>query len=376
METPLKVLRQRRTDWIITWRQNKVRWGLLYYLVGLIVSCLFMFFEEKFFPLPVPYLHKSLMIVLWIPCITVLVSIAATNRRQLLNPADNTDPPPEEVVPQGFFERYAQPIFALLMFATWSAGYFFIASITLEHTTHQLPTLAWERNTPLVPEYVFIYLAIYPTFLLPFLFIHQKDFFRLFSFAYINVMCVCYLVYLFYPVSIQRPELIVHSFSTWVLGIVYGADRPWNCFPSLHVAMSLLAALTILEVRRVRGILTLLLTVWIAYSTVLIKQHYVLDVVAAMVLTLGIYFIYFRRQIMNTLFENILRAEESLEQWINRQIDSRMWDSLNGPLKKRISEMVQSMIDTALETREESRDRQARKTPERKSHRDPPEEKP
>jgi len=375
METPLKVLRQRRTDWIITWRQNKVRWALLYYLVGLIVSCLFMFFEETFFPLPVSYLHKSLMIVLWIPSITVLVSIAVTNRRELLNP-DDMDPPLEEAAPQDFFERYAQPIFALLMFATWSAGYFFIASITLEHTTHQLPTLAWERNTPLAPEYVFIYLAIYPTFLLPFLFIHQKDFFRLFSFAYINVMCVCYLVHLFYPVSIQRPELVVDSFSTWVLGIVYGADRPWNCFPSLHVAMSLLAALTILEVRRIRGILTLLLTVWIAYSTVLIKQHYILDVVAAMALTLGIYFIYFRRQIMNTLFENILRAEETLEHWINRQIDSRMWDSLNGPLKKRISEMVQSMIDAALEGRGADRDADHPRPPERKPPGDIPAEKP
>ncbi len=374
MQTPLKVLRQRRTDWIITWRQNKVRWVLFYYLVGLIVSCLFMFFEERYFPLPASYLQKSLMIVAWIPCLTVLVSIAVTNRGQLLNAAD-PDPPPEATAPQDFFQRYAQPIFALLMFATWSAGYFFISSITEAHTTHQLPTLAWEQNAPLVPEYVFIYLTIYPVFLLPFLFIHQKDFFRLFSFAYINVMCVCYIVYLVYPVSIERPPLAGHSFSTWVLGIVYGADHPWNCFPSLHVAMSLLAALTILEVRRIRGILTLLLTVWIAYSTVLIKQHYVLDVVAAMVLTLAIYFIYFRGQILNTLFENILQAEETLEHWINRQIDSRMWDSLNGPLKKRVSEMVQAMIESAMENREKGLDPD-RPAPEQKPHGDLPAEKP
>ena len=52
MNTRLKVLRERRTDWIITWQQNKVRWILFYYLVGLILSCLFTFFEEAYFPSP------------------------------------------------------------------------------------------------------------------------------------------------------------------------------------------------------------------------------------------------------------------------------------------------------------------------------------
>jgi hypothetical protein len=94
--------------------------------------------------------------------------------------------------------------------------------------------------------------------------------------------------------------------------------------------------------------LTLLLTFWIAFSTVLIKQHYVLDVVAAMLLTVTIYFVYMRRKILNTLYVNILRAEENLEKWINRKIDSRVWDSLEGPLRTRVREMVQTMIDESL----------------------------
>jgi membrane-associated phospholipid phosphatase len=279
--------------------------------------------------------------------VTVLVSIAATNRKRSSHQG-NPHAQPEAPAPTDFFQRYAQILLALLMFGIWAAGYFFVAHITEAQSTHKLPALAWEQNVPLQPEFVLIYLTIYPTFLLPFVFIHQKDFFRLFSFAYITVMCICYFVYLLYPVSIDRPDLVVDSFSTWVLGIVYGADRPWNCFPSLHVAMSLLAALTILEVHRIRGILALLLTFWIAFSTVLIKQHYVLDVVAAMLLTVTIYFVYIRRQILNTLYVNILRAEETLEKWINRKIDSRVWDSLDGPLRGRVREMVQAMIDESL----------------------------
>jgi membrane-associated phospholipid phosphatase len=351
IDTRLNVLRERRTDWIITWRQNRVRWILFYYLVGLVLSCLFMFLEEVFFLLEIRYLFKSLIILVGIPFATVLISILVTNRNRLLPALGGEAEQPEEA-PQSFFQRYTQVLLALLMFGIWAAGYFLVAHITEAQATHTLPTFAWERNIPLRPEFVFIYLTIYPTFLLPFLFIHQRDFFRLFSFAYITVMCVCYLVYLVYPVSIDRPALVVQSFSTWVLAIVYGADKPWNCFPSLHVAMSLLAALTILEVHRVRGMLILLLTLWISFSTVLIKQHYVLDVLAAMALTATIYFVYIRRRILNTLYVNILRAEETLEKWINRKIDSRVWDSLDGPLRGRIRDMVRSMIDESLrETR-------------------------
>jgi membrane-associated phospholipid phosphatase len=344
MDTRLTVLRKRRTDWIITWQQNKVRWVLFYYLVGLIVSCLLVFVEEVFFALPVRYLFKALTVLVLIPCATVLVSIALASRKTPTHPRDPL-PGPEDPTQDGLLKRYEQPLLALLMFGIWAAGYFAIAYATEGHATHTLPTFAWERDLRPSPEFVLIYLTIYPTFLLPFLFVRQKDFFRLFSLAYISVMCICYLIYLFFPVSIDRPELSVHSFSTWVLAIVYAADRPWNCFPSLHVAMSLLAALTILEVHRIRGMLVLVLTLWIAYSTVLIKQHYVLDVLAAIALTFTIHFVYVRRRILNALFENILRAEESLEKWINRKIDNRVWESLDGPLRTRLFEMVQSMVD-------------------------------
>jgi hypothetical protein len=67
-----------------------------------------------------------------------------------------------------------------------------------------------------------------------------------------------------------------------------------------------------------------------------------------MVLTFTIHFVYIRKRILNTLFENILRAEETLEKWINRKIDNRVWDSLEGPLRTRMLEMVQAMVEESL----------------------------
>lgn len=233
------------------------------------------------------------------------------------------------------------------MFGLWAGGYFAVSHFTEGRPVHTLYIFEWERRIPFLPEFVWLYLSIYPTFLLPFLFIRDRDFFRIFSLAYITVMFVCYVTYLAYPVTIERPHFAEDSFSTWALGIVYRADKPWNCFPSMHVAMSLLAALTILEVHHVRGVLTLLLTVAIAASTVLIKQHYILDVVGGMALTLFIYFVYFRRRIVEALFENFQRIEETLERWINRKIDQRVLASLEGPLRTQILKLLQAALQDA-----------------------------
>lgn len=240
------------------------------------------------------------------------------------------------------------------MFVIWAAGYFAIASYTEGGPGYTVPITEWERDIPFMPIFVWIYLTIYPLFLLPYLFIRNKEFFRLFSTAYITLMCICYMIYLFYPVSfVHRPPLLEDNFTTFALGCVYAADNTWNCFPSMHVAMSLLAALTIFEVHRIRGILAILLTLLIAASTVLIKQHYILDVLASLALTSLVYFIFFRKRILDTLFEYFQRSEETLEKWIARKIDQRVSESLSESLPESINTMIRSAVRDAIKEAED-----------------------
>jgi len=265
----------------------------------------------------------------------------------------------------GFLKKNEQPVLALLMFVVWAAGYLAIARITEGGVSYPIPTLAWEDKIPFMPVFVWAYLCIYPLFVLPFLFIRNRQFFRLFSFSYILVMCICYVCYLVIPVSFdRRPDLVVDSFSTFALSIVYSADNSWNCFPSMHVAMSLMASLTILEVHRIRGIFATLLTVLIAASTVLIKQHYVMDLVAGMVITLGVYFFFIRRRIHDILFTNIQRIEEGLDGWITRKIEQKIDESMDGPIRDRIHEVLRPMVLDMMEEiqAEEARDTSPRKT--------------
>jgi membrane-associated phospholipid phosphatase len=252
-------------------------------------------------------------------------------------------------IPKQLLKQNEQPLLSILMFGVWALGYFAVAQFAEGRQGFTIPMPSWEKQIPFMPNFVWIYLSIYPVFLLPFLYIRKKEFFRLFSIAYITLMCVCYVIYIYYPTHFtERPPLTVDSFSTWALSKVYKADNTWNCFPSMHVAMSLLASLTILEVHRIRGLLAILLTLAISASTVLIKQHYVLDILASMVLTFLVYFIFFRKRILDTLFEYVQRSEVTLERWIARRIDQRVEEALSGSLREPLDRMVRSMVEDAL----------------------------
>lgn len=76
----LFTIEKKPREWMITWSENRLRWVLFYYLVGLIVSCIVTFFEEMFFPLDLTYLSKSIAVTVLVPLLTVLVSILAARR--------------------------------------------------------------------------------------------------------------------------------------------------------------------------------------------------------------------------------------------------------------------------------------------------------
>ena len=70
------------------------------------------------------------------------------------------------------------------------------------------------------------------------------------------------------------------GFGAWGLRFLYDADPPYNCFPSIHVAHSVVSALACFRVHQRLGLLTIACAALVAISTLFTKQHYVADVVA------------------------------------------------------------------------------------------------
>jgi membrane-associated phospholipid phosphatase len=77
------------------------------------------------------------------------------------------------------------------------------------------------------------------------------------------------------------------------LALVYALDVNGNCFPSLHVSLSFLAALAVGRCRpRLRAVMLLWATL-VAVSTVFVHQHYVIDMVGGIALALVLWKFFF-----------------------------------------------------------------------------------
>lgn len=93
---------------------------------------------------------------------------------------------------------------------------------------------------------------------------------------------LCLVCFLVMPTAVVRPEL-GEGFWDKLVGIIYFFDPPNNCFPSIHCLESWLCtrmALKGTKTPRWYGAVMLALTVLVCASTVLIRQHVLLDIPA------------------------------------------------------------------------------------------------
>jgi membrane-associated phospholipid phosphatase len=159
------------------------------------------------------------------------------------------------------------------------------------------PEIAFDRAVPLQPAWALVYGALYGfLIILPLFVVRQEEQIRRTVFAYLTIWITSYVFFIAYPTIAPRPlEVAGDGFFVWSLRTLYGADPPYNCFPSLHVAHSFVSALTIHRVHRGAGILTLIAALLVAVSTLFTKQHYVVDVIAGIVLAFIAYLLFLRK---------------------------------------------------------------------------------
>jgi membrane-associated phospholipid phosphatase len=175
--------------------------------------------------------------------------------------------------------------------------YIFIAGPHPNRTQH-VPAIALDAAIPLVPAWSLVYGALYAFLIaLPVFVVREEEHLRRTVRAYLAIWITAYACFLAYPTIAPRPDVIPqHGFGAWGLGLLYGMDPPYNCFPSLHVAHSFVSALTCLRVHRRVGLVAIVSAALVSLSTLFTKQHYVLDVIAGVLMALVAYVIFIRPQ--------------------------------------------------------------------------------
>jgi membrane-associated phospholipid phosphatase len=152
--------------------------------------------------------------------------------------------------------------------------------------------MTWiDSMIPFVPQFIVAYALYFPVALLPF-FLYWKDYkaYKTMALSLAAVLAIAIIIFLVFQTSITRadvdPQKDIFNWGVWQ---VYQWDAPLNALPSLHVAIPTIATLFVYLRNRKLGLAILPITIAIILSTVFIKQHAILDVLAGLVLAFAIF---------------------------------------------------------------------------------------
>jgi membrane-associated phospholipid phosphatase len=156
-----------------------------------------------------------------------------------------------------------------------------------------------------VPEvaifYIYLFYAFVVLTMIYFGFVEYKRGYALgWSLVIINAVAV--LIYIVFPVSTYayRQDPLAHPITGnfWATQVynVFANDTSFNCFPSLHAAVSTICAYTWYRYSRVKNSITTKAATFTAFaiaagvvlSTLLIKQHYITDEIAGIALAIAV----------------------------------------------------------------------------------------
>jgi len=145
--------------------------------------------------------------------------------------------------------------------------------------SHLLPLTALDRAIPFWPGTVWAYFALLACELVLPPLVRTREMFLRLVVAYVLAMSVAFATYALYPTHYPRPE---QSNPSWVWQVLLAQDTPECCLPSGHILVPLIAALALSRERR--SVWPLVLVALLAPSVITTRQHYVWDVLAAVVL--------------------------------------------------------------------------------------------
>lgn len=153
-------------------------------------------------------------------------------------------------------------------------------------------TTAFDRAVPLLPVFVWFYILAFPFWAAGYMLAARrgKDLFYRFVATDLTIHFICFICFILIPTTNIRPEIAGNTISEKILLLVYsldGGSSPSNLFPSIHCYVSWMCWRGVAGSEKVPKWyqkFSLVFAVLIIISTQVLKQHYIVDAIAALVL--------------------------------------------------------------------------------------------
>ncbi len=161
------------------------------------------------------------------------------------------------------------------------------------------PMIWLDKQIPVISQFIWVYYLTFPVAIFCFFWAGAKDKKHMWNIWLTATICfaISGIVYFFWQTQMVLkptdfvPVTLSDKFMVWT----WGTCKPINCLPSQHCLMAIFITLCLYNQKnttplcmRISGYV---LTVLIFMATLFLRQHYILDLVAALVIALPCYLI-------------------------------------------------------------------------------------
>lgn len=142
---------------------------------------------------------------------------------------------------------------------------------------------SFDKALPFVAPFVFFYILAFVQWGVSYILIARDSRELCYRFAIGNICAkiICLFFFLLFPTTLTRPEVSGTDLCSRLVQLIYTIDAPVNLFPSIHCLESwacIRAAFLLKKSNRTYKIVTILMSLGVFASTLLIKQHVIVDV--------------------------------------------------------------------------------------------------
>lgn len=182
---------------------------------------------------------------------------------------------------------------------------YLISKLTPIKTTILTSTI--DSRIPFIPYFIYFYILWYVMlFIVPYLlYKSDKEIFKKYFVSTFISITIAGLIYILFPTSIVRASINGSGITNFIVKFIYLIDTPiMNCFPSMHCIISFLFIFSVIGCRNLsnkyKWVISIL-SCLIVISTLLVKQHVVVDVISGFIISSFVYFIVCKTKIWTFL---------------------------------------------------------------------------
>jgi len=170
-----------------------------------------------------------------------------------------------------------------------TAAFLYLASNHFHFTAPEyLPMSPMENSIPFLPYTIWIYLSEYILFVVIFFLCKDTENLNRYFYAFLFMQVTSVLIFCLWPTIYPRELFPIPEDTDCITYFIFDSLRRTetaaSCFPSLHVSSVYLSVFIFLKEQRNKLPFFLIWGTAIALSTLTTKQHYLVDIVAGIIM--------------------------------------------------------------------------------------------